>query len=81
MNIYSMTLASIIGAFFLAGCSVPEHPDFEYDILGDADEEIDPLCTEEFAFCGDVLIPHPFEYSAELMAVGLYRSLPPMGPP
>lgn|GEM_PF-2249579 len=81
MNTFFQLFTIILCGLVFGGCTAPDFPDFEYDILGDADEEADPLCSQDFALCGDVLIPHPFEQGTELIAIGLYRSLPPMGPP
>ena len=64
-----------------AGCPSTEDPEFEYDLLGDADSTLNPLCTEEYALCGDVLIPSPLPGEPRLMAIALYRNLPPAGPP
>jgi len=75
----SPTMAAA-AAWALAGCSV-DVPDFEYDILGDEDVEADPLCEEDFAVCGDLLVPSPLEGEPRLLAVALYRSVPPAGPP
>lgn len=68
-------------AVTLGGCASQEIPDFEYDILGDEDEELDPLCEEDFSVCGDILVPSPIEGEPRLMAVALYRNIPPAGPP
>ena len=78
---FLLLFAGVFVMLFVTGCVMPDYPDFEYDILGDADAEPDPFCDQDYALCGDVLIPHPFDQGAELIAIGLYRSLPPMGPP
>jgi hypothetical protein len=77
-------LASLLAGGLIAvsaGCAPLDLPDLEYDLLGDADEELDPLCDEDFAMCGDVLIPTPLGGTPRLMAVALYRNIPPAGPP
>jgi hypothetical protein len=65
----------------LAGCAEVVVPDYDYDILGDADTEPDPICEEEFSLCGDILLPHPVDGEPRMMAVALYRRIPPAGPP
>jgi hypothetical protein len=77
-------LASLLVGGLMAvsvGCVPLDLPDLEYDLLGDEDEELDPLCEEDFAMCGDVLIPTPLGGTPRLMAVALYRNIPPAGPP
>lgn len=76
-----LALLPIGMVIFAAGCAPLDLPDLEYDLLGDADEELDTLCEEDFAMCGDVLIPSPMGGEARLMAVALYRNIPPAGPP
>jgi len=72
---------ALVALVLLAGCTEVVQPDFEYDILGDADTEPDPLCAEDFSLCGDVLVPSPLDEPVRLLAVALYRNIPPVGPP
>ncbi|MCO4773531.1 MAG: hypothetical protein KDA24_26090 [Deltaproteobacteria bacterium] len=72
----ALGIASLAG-----GCAPLDLPELSYDLLGDADEELDPLCEEDYAMCGDVLIPSPLGGTPVRMAVALYRNIPPAGPP
>lgn len=38
-------------------------------------------CGMEYAFCGDLLLPWDFEGETRELAVALYTSIPPAGPP
>lgn len=76
-----MARRAALGALVLAACGPTDVPDFDYDILGDADEELDPLCEEDFSVCGDILIPSPLDGEPRMIAVALYRNIPPAGPP
>jgi len=77
----SRILAAAAGFALLSGCAPLDLPELEWDLLGDADEELDPLCDEDFAMCGDVLVPSPLGGAPRSMAVALYRNIPPAGPP
>ena len=77
----SSWLAPLAALVLATGCAPLDLPDLEYDLLGDADTELDPLCEQDYALCGDVLIPSPLFGEARLMAVALYRNIPPAGPP
>jgi hypothetical protein len=65
----------------LAACAPTDLPVFEYDLLDDADTELDPLCEEDFSVCGDILVPSPLDGEPRMIAVALYRNIPPAGPP
>lgn len=41
----------------------------------------DPICDEMFSLCGDILIPSTFEGETRSLAVALYTTIPPAGPP
>lgn len=46
------------------------------------DEIPDPsVCDEEYSFCGDILIPADFTGTPRSLAVALYTTVPPAGPP
>ena len=39
------------------------------------------MCGEDYSVCGDILIPQSFNGSPRSLAVALYTSIPPAGPP
>ena len=73
--------ALVAGLALATGCAPLDLPELSYDLLGDADEELDPLCEEDFALCGDVLVPSPLDGEVRRMVIALYRNIPPAGPP
>ena len=53
------------------------------DATGDyAASEVDnSVCAEEYSLCGDISIPSDFGGTTRSMAIVLYSSVPPAGPP
>ena len=48
----------------------------------DASEEVDnSVCSEDYSLCGDITIPGDFAGTTRSMAIVLYSSVPPAGPP
>lgn len=41
----------------------------------------DPLCAEDYSLCGDIVIPADFAGTPRSLAIALYTSIPPAGPP
>jgi hypothetical protein len=41
----------------------------------------DPSCAEDYSLCGDLVIPADFSGTTRSLAVALYTSIPPAGPP
>lgn len=39
------------------------------------------MCGEDYSVCGDLLVPFELQGSARSLAIALYSSLPPAGPP
>ena len=39
------------------------------------------MCGQDYSVCGDLLVPFDLEGSARSLAIALYTSLPPAGPP
>ena len=77
---------------FLLACSGDPEP-AETGDTGDSGETVqsttdfdcepvnDPVCSEDFAFCGNVKIPTDYTGTPRMMAVALYETVPPLGPP
>jgi len=51
------------------------------DTSDDTEAVEDPLCAEDYSFCGDILIPEDLVGTPRSIAVVLYESIPPAGPP
>ena len=48
----------------------------------DTEEEVDDsLCAEDYSLCGDITIPGDYTGTPRSMAIVLYSSVPPAGPP
>ena len=45
------------------------------------DEGDDSMCLEDYSLCGDLTIPDNYTGTARSLAVVLYSSIPPAGPP
>ena len=57
-------------------------PDGDPDTEEEEEEAVDDeICAESYSFCGDILIPSDFTGTPRSMAVVLYSSVPPAGPP
>ena len=41
----------------------------------------DPICTEDYSLCGDLVIPSDFTGTTRSLAIVLYENIPPAGPP
>jgi len=52
--------------------------DAEEGSPSDAD---DTVCSEDYSLCGDITIPDEFAGSTRSLAIVLYSSVPPAGPP
>ena len=46
-----------------------------------SDAEDDAVCSEDYSLCGDITIPDEFAGSTRSLAIVLYSSVPPAGPP
>ncbi len=51
------------------------------DSTEDEVDDTDPLCAEDYSLCGDLIIPSDFVGATRSLAVVLYETVPPMGPP
>ena len=48
----------------------------------DTDDEVDDsVCAEDYSLCGDITIPGDYTGTARSLALVLYTSIPPAGPP
>ncbi len=41
----------------------------------------DPICQQEYSFCGDIIPPAAFTGAPRSLAIALYTTVPPAGPP
>ena len=44
-------------------------------------DDINPLCAEDYSLCGELIIPDDFTGTTRSLAVVLYETVPPAGPP
>jgi len=44
-------------------------------------DDVDPLCAEDYSLCGELIIPSDFTGTTRSLAIVLYSTVPPMGPP
>ena len=44
-------------------------------------DEIDPICAEDYSLCGELIIPSDFTGTTRSLAIVLYETIPPQGPP
>ena len=68
--------------------TVDDGDDSEIDSDDDTDtdtdteaEADDSMCLEDYSLCGDLQIPEDYTGTARSLAVVLYQSIPPAGPP
>ena len=86
MTVQPLFYLSLLG---LVACSGGEGQDDDstgtdsgtVDTSEDTDAGDDPVCAEDYSFCGDVLIPADLVGTPRSIAVVLYESIPPAGPP
>lgn len=58
-----------------------ENGDEAGDSAEDEADDVDPLCAEDYSLCGDLIIPSDFTGTTRSLAIVLYETVPPMGPP
>ena len=78
-----------VAALSLIGCTADTSSDSG---AGDAEVQVNSdylemdgvdssMCGEDYSVCGDLLIPDTFTGTPRSLAVALYTSIPPAGPP